>query len=204
MNVNFTPQKKQSPNFKSVSIVQVSKKAFANPENFKACSKSFGKALDSATGDKLTGVFGSLIALFITAKPCKTGFHLESPSYISAKKLMNKYGINYSLSWLKLNTGLPIKDAMDKDCHSFYVFTKEHKSHYVGALHGTMKTMLSNVKEAVSKYSSDKNMATIYAELKTNIAIDKAIDEMAAEAPVKKFKLDSLDEIKNIVKDLDV
>lgn len=40
MNVNFTPQKKQSPNFKSVSIVQVSKKTFANPENFKACSKS--------------------------------------------------------------------------------------------------------------------------------------------------------------------
>ena len=31
MNVNLTPQIKQSPNFKSVSIVQVSKKAFANP-----------------------------------------------------------------------------------------------------------------------------------------------------------------------------
>lgn len=203
MNVNFTPQIKQSPNFKSVSIVQVSKKAFANPENFKACSKSFGKALDTATGDRLTGLLANLVALF-TAKPCKTGFHLESPSYISAKKLMDKYGINYSMSWLKQNTGLPIKEAVDNDYHSFYVFTKEHKGRYVDAFHGTMKKILSNAKEAINKYSGDKTMATIYANLKTDISIDKAIDEMAAEAPVKKFKLDSLDEIKNIVKDLDV
>ena len=194
---------KQSPNFKSVSIVQVSKKAFANPENFKACSKSFGKALDTATGDKLTGFFGNIIALF-TPKLHKTGYHLEYPSYFAAKTLMSKYNINYSMHWLKQNTGLPIKEAVDNDYHSFYVFTKEHKDRYVDAFHGTMKKILSNAKEAINKYSGDKTMATIYANLKTDISIDKAIDEMAAEAPVKKFKLDSLDEIKNIVKDLDV
>lgn len=203
MNVNFTPQMKQSPNFKSVSIVQVSKKAFANPENFKASSKSFGKALDTATGDKLTGFFGNIIALF-TPKLHKTGYHLEYPSYFAAKTLMSKYNINYSMHWLKQNTGLPIKGAMDNDYHSFYVFTKEHKQCFVDAFKGQMKMLFGYVREGVNKYSGDERMSTIYPDLKISATIDTVIDEMAAKVPVKKYKLDSLDEIKNIVKDLDV
>lgn len=60
------------------------------------------------------------------------------------------------------------------------------------------------VREGVNKYSGDERMSTIYPDLKISATIDTVIDEMAAKVPVKKYKLDSLDEIKNIVKDLDV
>lgn len=60
------------------------------------------------------------------------------------------------------------------------------------------------VREGVNIYSGDERMSTIYLDLKRSATVDTVIDEMAAKVLVKKFKLDSLDEIKNIVKDLDV
>ena len=67
-----------------------------------------------------------------------------------------------------------------------------------------MKMLFGYVREGVNKYSGDERMSTIYPDLKISATIDTVIDEMAAKVPVKKYKLDSLDEIKNIVKDLDV
>ena len=60
------------------------------------------------------------------------------------------------------------------------------------------------VREGVNIYSGDERMSTIYKDLNRSATVDTVIDEMAAKVLVKKFKLDSLDEIKNIVKDLDV
>lgn len=67
-----------------------------------------------------------------------------------------------------------------------------------------MKMLFGYVREGVNIYSGDERMSTIYPDLKRSATVDTVIDEMAAKVPVKKFKLDSLDEIKNIVKDLDV
>lgn len=67
-----------------------------------------------------------------------------------------------------------------------------------------MKMLFGYVREGVNIYSGDERMSTIYLDLKRSATVDTVIDEMAAKVLVKKFKLDSLDEIKNIVKDLDV
>lgn len=203
MNINFTQTNNQSQNFKAVNIIQIPKKVFDNPDNFKACSESFGKALDVATGDKLTGVFGNLVALFST-KHHKTTYQLEAASCEAANRLKDKYKMDYSLSWLRQNTGLPIKDEIEKDFHSFYVFTKEHKAFYVDAIKKSIKMLTKCVREGVSKYSGNENLAAIYVNIKANTALDEAIDKMTSEAPVKKFRLNNLDEIKNIVKDLDI
>jgi hypothetical protein len=88
--------------------------------------------------------------------------------------------------------------------YSFYIFTKEHKQRFDDAFKGQMKMLFGYVREGVNIYSGDERMSTIYPDLKRSATVDTVIDEMAAKVLVKKFKLDSLDEIKNIVKDLDV
>ncbi len=200
LNIN----NKNNLNFRSVSLVQIPRKAFANPENIKECSKYFGKALDKATKDKLSGTLGSIIAFLFSSKHQKTAYMLENTSYYMAKNAMLNNGYDYSIFWLAQNTDLPVKDVIDKDYHSFYVFTKEHKAGFINAYKSVFKDLFDFSKEGLRKYSTDSKMAAIYTQVKTGVKIDKNIASMLGDEQVKVFKLNNVNQVKDIVKDLNV
>ncbi len=193
----------KTPSFKAVNLVKISHKAFANPKNYKECSEVFGKTLHQATGEKLRGFLRSIIVYF-TPKPLKTMYIFENPSYRHAVKSMQETGNNYSLNWLKQNTQLPVKDVIDENYHSFYVFTKEHKNGYANICNESIKNISKAVDEGCEKYPNNEKMALLYAETKIGTEEDKAVTKLLENTPVNEFSLQSLDEVKNIVKNLDV
>lgn len=206
MQINITSNQQntktlKAPNFKGVSIVQVPRKVFNNPENLIECTKVFDKKISKFTNNNLQVLFAKLQAL-LTLKPSKMVF-LESPSYNLTKTAMQKNDINYSKSWVIRNTGLPIKDALSEDMHSFYIFTKEHKNEFMKSFNRTMKNLYKTSLEADRKYSGDPKMANVYTQAKMGVEIDSDIAKVIGETPVKQIKVESLDEIKNIIKDLD-
>ena len=202
--MNITPTSNTAnTNFKAVNIVQIPKRAFSNPENLKTCQKEFSKALDSTTGDKLNNIFGAILALF-TTKPHKTGTILEKPTYNFAKTAMQKNGINYSLSWLSQNTGIPIGNALKEGVHSFYVFTKEDKQGFMNALSKPLKHLLEFTREGLKRHPSDKKLANIYAHTKYGNAIEEGFNNVIGERKIPQIKIETLEDLPKIIKDLDV
>ena len=139
---------------------------------------------------------------FISTKFVKNITILESFSLSGAREALNDNNINYSLSWFKQNTGLEIPDAHDNEYHSFYIYTKEDKSKILAAIKTSAKNLMTYAREAISKYA-DSKMQNAYAATKMAIEIDKLAKESMTGAPIKKFKIENLDELKSIAKELD-
>ena len=190
-------------NFKAVNIVQVPKRAFSNPENLKTCEKEFSKVIAKATGDKLNGIIGAIVALF-TAKPHKIAIILEKPTYNVAKRAMQNKNINYSLSWLKQNTGIPIEGPLQDGVHSFYVFTKEDKQSFRDAIIKPLKNILAYTKEGMKKHPSDNKLANVYAQVKIGKATEDGFNQVIGDRNIPRIKIETLEDLPKIVKDLDV
>lgn len=190
-------------NFKAVNIVQVPKKAFSNPENLKTCEKEFSKVIDYATGDRMSGIWGTIVALFST-KPHKTVTILEKPTYNVAKRVMQNKNINYSLSWLSQNMGIPIEGPLQDGVHSFYVFTKEDKQGFMDAITKPLKNVLAYTKEGMKKHPSDNKLANVYAQVKMGKATEDGFNQVIGDRNVAKIKIETLEDLPNIIKDLDV
>ena len=204
MKIQSTPNyNAKTPNFKAVSIVQIPRKAFKNPENYKECSKIFANKLDKLVGDRLTGRLGAILALF-TTKPHKTAIFLENTALLNAKAVLDKNNIKYSVNWLEQNTGLAIPKALDENFHSFYVYTKDDIGKVMSAVKQATKNLWSNMKEARMKYPQDSKMTHVYASTKYGVQAEALRQEIFKDTPVQKFKIENLDELENIVKDLDV
>ena len=204
MQIQSTPNyNAKSPNFKAVSIVQIPRKAFKNPENYKECRKIFANKLDKLVGDRLTGRLGAILALF-TTKPHKTANLLENYALLNARVAMDINNMKYSINWLEQNTGLAIPKALDENFHSFYVYTKDDIGKVMSTVKQATKNLWSNTKEAITKYPKDKRMTNIYAATKIGVQAEALRQEIFKDTPVQKFKIENLDELKNIVKDLDV
>ena len=206
MQINITTKQQNSsvqkvPNFKGISVVQVPKNIFNNPENLIECTKIFDKKLSTCTNNSLKLLFAKLKGL-LTLKPYKMVF-LEFPSYNCTQTAMQKNGINYSKSWIIQNTGLPIRDALNEDMHSFFVFTKEHSNKFMTCFNRTMQKIGVTSLEAVRKYPKDPKMASVYTQGKIGVEIDNNITQLMSETPVKQIKIENFNEIKNIIKDLD-
>jgi hypothetical protein len=193
------------PNFKAVNIVQVPKKVFKDPENLKECSNTFKLALAKETGDKVNrGLFGILLSKILNKKN-KTTHILERSSYYASKTMMEENNVPYSLYWLSQNTGLPIKGALDKNYHSFFVFTQDDKKGVLKSTRGAMKHILKTVREGNQLYPNDTDMQGVYTAAKIGVVLDKSLAEKTSiDNPSHTFRLKSLDDIKNIVKKLDL
>ena len=196
------------PNFKQVNLIQISKKAFEDPEVSSQCSKEFGKALQKATG---RGFFlGHFVEnLLVTLglggkKTSKIYTQLESRSYSMCDELLE--GAGYSIEWLERNTGTKLKKPLDENMHSFYVLTKEHKDGVLPALKWTniSKIMLHYIKEGTLKFPQDNDMSDFYACAKAGEKLDQQFDEVIEESQIHKFKLKNLDELKNIADKLGI
>ena len=68
-------------NFGQVNLVRVSKKAFKNPENMKACKRDFIIQIDKINGDKIGGTkighYINQILFLLTNKKHDSIIHME-------------------------------------------------------------------------------------------------------------------------------
>lgn len=193
--------KHNNTNFKAINLVQIPRKAFENPENYKECSRIFSKNVDRISKE-FFGAKLSVLLAFISTKFVKNLTVLESFSLSGAREALNDNKINYSLSWLKQNTGLEIPDALDNEYHSFYIYTKEDKSKMMDAIKTSAKNLMTYAREAISKYD-DPKMQNAYTAIKMAIEIDSLANTAMAGTSIKKFKIENLDELKSISKELD-
>lgn len=67
-----------------------------------------------------------------------------------------------------------------------------------------MKNLQKYVKEGRAKYPDNTEMSAMYANVKFGIESEAEVAKLIGDTPVKKIKINNLDEIKSIVKDLDV
>ena len=190
-----------SPNFKAINIVQIPRKTFKCSQI--QIQKDFSNALNNATGVKPAGILRAIVGLFLK-KPCKTASILESFSNFNLHYAQQQNGVPYALYWFKQNMGLPIKDVMDKDYCTFYVFTKEHVQDYMTAMKKPLKKILKYAKEGCLKYKEDERLAKMYPHVKIGCDSDALIEETLKTTPIKTIRINSLEELGNIVKELDV
>lgn len=193
----------QTPNFKAISLVQIPRKAFKNPENIKECSQFFGDKVKQISGEKVKGAVGALLALFFP-RLVKSMTILENFSHSYAKIGLETNNINYPLSWFRMNSGLDIPEAKDENYHSFLVYTKNDKKNVMRATIEIAKKLKSYIQEGISKYSGHNTpLASLYATAKMGIDTDKIIAELTKDVPVKTFQINSVEELDKIVKELD-
>ena len=183
-------------NFGKVTLVQIPKKEFANPENLSECSDIFTKKLDVLTKDNHYGLSG------IISKH-KTANLLESMSYIMTKVVMSRLGSNYSIEWAAQNVGLTIKKPVDENYHSFFIFTKEHLDIFKKALKD-IKNLNKYSQEAQNKYPEEKGKIALYTFAKYGVEVDKILDLNGTNPPSETIKLNNLDELDSVVDKLDI
>lgn len=202
MQIN-TNHNYNNTNFKAKSLVQIPRKVFANPENFTECSRVFSEKIRQISGEKTRGAFGALLAMLFP-RLVKTVNVLESFSHGYVKEAMESNNITYPITWFKQNTGLDIPtETLDENLHSFYVYTKNDKSNALKAVMETMKNVKLYAIEGNNKYDGNKALASAYAVAKMGVETDRLLNEYTKETPLKTFRLESIDELDKIAKELD-
>ena len=204
--MHITPiTQNNSTNFKAINFVQLPKKAFINPENRTLCTKIFQKHIDKATKDPLKGFWGSIIAFLGGRHFAKTGILSDNPSFIYTITGMEHEKIPYSLSWVKRNTDLPIKDSWNVDDNlKFLVFTKEDKDAFVGVFSNPLKNLFKYMKEGLNRYKTFPGMAGIYANAKVGVETDALLEKLIGNREIKTIEIETLDDIFKIINKLDI
>lgn len=183
MRINPTQNNNQI-NFKSVNLIQVSKKAFKSPDDVLDVYNTFQKALNSATNDFPTkiGAFFSLIGVgkYIN----KTANFFEKPNYLNILREAKMLGFN----------SLPSLKPISEDSHSFYVFTKEQKDALCDIF-----TLENLIKDAPSVVSSSKELISI----RVNNYYTKKINEITKNEPLNMFEINDLSELPGLFKKID-
>lgn len=199
-------QNNNKTSFGSVNIIQVSKKAFNNSEDYIAINEEFHEAANKITrevGGKLNLV---LNLLGLGKKSNKIISYLEEPGYIGIMKELKKSG-NYSLSWLRQNTGFPIAENLSEGYHSFTVLTKKHKdaSSSLVSTKGLFEVWKKIIKEEIQEVRNGKKTKTapVLTAAKINQAISEKIKPIIDGEPVNKFIIEDLSELPNVFKQID-
>lgn len=205
----ITSHNYNNTNFKAKSLVQIPRKVFANPENIAECSHVFSEKVRQISGEKTRGIFGALLAMLFP-RLVKSVNVLESFSHGYVQEAMVSNNITYPITWFKQNTGLDIPtETLDENLHSFYVYTKNDKSNALKAVKEAIKNTKLYITEGVNKYTDDKTLdydATLvsaYTIAKMGVETDRLLNEYTKDTPLKTFRLESIDELDKITKELD-
>ena len=196
MNINH----QNNIGFKQINLVQVSKKAFTNPEVSAQCSQEFFSALEKASGETVTYKWSSFRNMFNLGRNRKMAGLFEYPSCNIAREELKKPGFNYSLYWLSENTGLDLKDKINPEKHSFFVLTGAEKNRLADMISIRhlmhLKNIASYFKSILKRNRPD--MADTCYNLMIGVFLDKDFKGILADKPVKNFSIENLDDLKNI------
>lgn len=206
-----------SPNFKGVNLVQVSKKAFSDPKNTQECFDAFAKTIEGAMGVKKTN------SVLKSNKALKTVMYPENPSYSFVKGILQKFHLdNCSVSWFAKNTGTNIKGEMHPDFNSYFVLTGKEKDAFNeifspqnstkaymqasadfsrnGGLNETqIKALQQLAQDGDREGLNNKTTMILYAKMAE--IIDSEAQSAIKGAPFKNFQVHTLDEIQKITSD---
>ena len=163
-----------NPSFGQVNLVRVSKKAFSKPEDLKACSREFGRALDKASGN-IFGVFDNVLALIGLGKLAKT------THFLSGFKGVNIFG----------------KPAAEGE-HVFCVLTGADKN--TAASMSTIRSAIRLTKEYITKCGSVARVPENPAKREVGIGellSEKVRAAINVENPIE-FKIENLQELLNL------
>jgi len=192
-----------SPAFKQINLVQVSKKAFPNPENLNECTSMFFQTISKHIKTPSTKMRDIISTLGLNKYFLKYDILPESPSVMFGLDLTKRY--KYCLEWFEQNTGIKFRRPIDKDRHSFFVFTKEHhqKSCDIvsyGNIGSIQRKVIAQYNELVAngQKPSDFYMHALQAQ-----SFDKQMDELIQSAEVHKFQIEDLSKVDEIIKHMD-
>ena len=186
MKIDFRQNSYQNKqNFNGTYIVQIPHKVFSNPNNIQECSKLVGNSIGKFMMDSK---FGQKFYNFFKLFQFKVLCYPEKFSNTYFKKAMEKNGLNYSLQWFRMNTGLPVADVLKEGYHSFFVFTNQDMRY-------VMKQMIkaggdTDSSELINKFQSDPKMQIVSIVANTGVTLDNAIGELYRRAQT--FTIDSL------------
>lgn len=201
-----TIAKQQQLSFGSCVLVQVPKTAFKSPEDLKAVQRAFTKASDKITGDLSTTV-NTILSYLSLSRLIKTGNRvvnfLESPFHTDIEKYCKNHQVPNSY-WFGVRSGIPVPQAIDRDYHTFYVATNEHKDKYIDLSFDKEhnKKIVQHTKPFDPRSTSISDYAAqIWIETKVRIgnALMKALGK-----PERTFKINDLSELSEVYKQLGV
>lgn len=201
--MNITPyQNNNQLNFGSVNLIQVSKKAFKNPDNAKAAAIEFTKKANKATGENILS--GLLTLMGIGKKHTKHISYLEQPGHTVIEESLRKNG-NYSINWLSQNTDIPIKKSLSSEHHSFTILTKEHKDKAspILGLKNTMKIVKQTLKEGKKFSKNQKDMEDLWLSARLNQIYNEQLEPIIKNEPVNKFVIDDLRDLPKVFEKID-
>ena len=125
-----------NPSFKQINLVKVSRKAFKNPEDLKACEREFDIQLHKISGDKIgaskLAYYINEILAFLSLKKTKFSTHLEGRRFRAIEK------------------------SPEKDYHSVVVYTGEDQEKLRNIL--SKQNIRKQAKIIASEYTFDKYM----------------------------------------------
>lgn len=202
MKISPINQNRQ-PSFKQISIVQISKKAFKNPDKVLECHETFSDAL-AKIAIKEPEKVDLLTKLGLKMPPMKFMSTVEYPSHTMGRSLTIQYP--YSLNWFRQNSGYNFKNPMNPEAHSFIVFTKKDQSDMMKF--ASRKTTGKLMQEAKAEINQREQKGEIISEFALTGLFAKKLDDMMSgileKKEVKNFQIDSLDKLEELAEKLDI
>lgn len=205
MRVTFN-QNNIQPNFQSVNLVQVSKRAFRSPDNLSSVYIDYLRANNKAAGE--IGPWSStLLAWLGWAKDqriIKTVAFLESPFHILLKWYCKKCHTS-DLTHLGQRFGVELRDAVDPNYHSFYVLTHEDKNNVADVFIGKKpKDMKAKIQAQIAQRRG--NVTSLDSLYDLQAETYARLDNLAMESikkPEKVFRIDDLSQLPDVFKQID-
>lgn len=203
-------QQNYQPKFGQVYLIQVSKKAFSNPQNLDYVRDVFCNSVSKITKEMPFSLSNALAKLGVSRKSQKTFSFLESPTYPQIKKDLQESQAP-SIHWFNFHIGNTVKEPLDQNYHSFYMLTKDDKNGLIDSfspknikitwarLHSFMENAKSSIYQGLSNenilHSQKKDLYWIHAEF------DKILAKNVKE-PEKTFRINNLSELTEIFKEI--
>lgn len=178
-----------SPSFGQINVIRVSKKAFSKPENFRNCAIEFVNGINKAQGNLIGRT--------------KAGFYLQQILYRLGMKNKSATAL---LGYLE---SMPIKAELEEVYHSFAFFTGKDNDIYTDLYRSNKKQVVNKTRESLKqakwqRYGVDiEGMPTfkeyiIGAKAIANKYMSEIHQKAFENAKVKEFRINNLDELKNI------
>lgn len=207
-------QTSNQPIFKGRYLIQISKKAFAEPANLEAAFDSFHKATAAIAGESQSPLSELLKTLGFPNKSPKVISILESPLFIQIQKDMKEANAP-SNHWFRHHIGssvIPV--AKDEQYHSFTVLTKQDKDQTLKMLSGktigkitTLARKFMNTAKAYEYSRTNPTIEQVAHDRKKDLywihaTLDETLSKGLGEAE-KSFKIEDLSQLPKVFEEID-
>jgi len=206
--MNITPIPNNRQNFGSVNIIQVSKKAFKNPEDLNSVCDEFSKAISNITGETNNAYVSALINFVGLGKKClKSVNFLESPGHANVINDLKEAG-GHSIDWLSQYTGIKIPKPMSENHHSFFILTEQQKD----AAYKNIFSIKNIINLAINASIEDKarvksgampELGNVRISARIHQQLIEKIKPIIKNEPIHKAAIDDLSQLPKVFEQID-